>query len=227
MPLITLPITPPPACTLAIWQIAESEEELTAPMPHGEELLAEARGRFKAAGRRLEWLAVRRLMHELGIASPIAYLPSGKPYLKDDPRHISISHTRGYAAVAISGTNPIGLDIEQRTDKVLRVQHKFLSPEERLFIPSGEGNVEALLIIWTAKEAIFKLVDREGIDFADHFHLAPFTVAPAGECTARETFTPEHRTFSLRYWVLPEFVMTLGEEVILGTDDPELPSLDQ
>lgn len=210
MPLITLPITPPPACTLAIWQIAESEEELTAPLPHGEELLAEARRRFKAAGRRLEWLAVRRLMHQLGIASPIAYLPSGKPYLKDDERHISISHTRGYAAVAISGTNPIGLDIEQRTDKVLRVQHKFLSPEERLFIPSGEGNVEPLLVIWTAKEAMFKLVDREGIDFADHFHLAPFTVAPAGECTARETFTPECRTFSLRYWMLPDFVMSLS-----------------
>ena len=183
-------------------------------MPHGEKLLAEARGRFKAAGRRLEWLAVRRLMHQLGIASPIAYLPSGKPYLKEDERHISISHTRGYAAVAISGMNPIGLDIEQRTDKVLRVQHKFLSPEERPFLPSGEGNVEALLVIWTAKEAMFKLVDREGIDFADHFHLAPFAVAPAGECTARETFTPERRTFSLRYWVLPEFVMTLGEEVI-------------
>ena len=214
MPIITLPITPPPACTLAIWQIAESEEELTAPLPHGEELLAEARQRFKAAGRRLEWLAVRRLMHQLGIASPIAYLPSGKPYLKDDERHISISHTRGYAAVAISGTNPIGLDIEQRTDKVCRVQHKFLSPEEKSLLPSEKKNVEALLIIWTAKEAMFKLVDREGIDFADHFHLAPFTVAPAGECTARETFTPERRTFSLRYWVLPEFVMTLGEEVI-------------
>lgn len=214
MPIITLPITPPPACTLAIWQITESEEELTAPLPHGEELLTEARRRFKAAGRRLEWLAVRRLMHQLGIASPIAYLLSGKPYLKDDERHISISHTRGYAAVAISETNPIGLDIEQRTDKVCRVQHKFLSPEERLFIPSGEGNVEPLLVIWTAKEAMFKLVDREGIDFAEHFHLDPFTVAPAGECTARETFTPECRTFSLRYWVLPEFVMSLGEEVI-------------
>lgn len=214
MPLITLPITPPPACTLAIWQITESEEELTAPLPHGEELLAEARRRFKAAGRRLEWLAVRRLMHQLGIASPIAYLPSGKPYLKEDERHITISHTRGYAAVAISGTNPIGLDIEQRTDKVCRVQHKFLSPEEKSLLPSEKKNVEALLIIWTAKEAMFKLVDREGIDFAEHFHLDPFTVAPAGECTARETFTPECRTFSLRYWVLPEFVMSLGEEVI-------------
>lgn len=198
-------------CKIAIWQIVESEEELVAPLSNGRVLLEEARQRFKAAGRRIEWLAVRRLMHQLGIASPIAYLPSGKPYLKDDKRHITISHTRGYAAVAISETNPIGLDIEQRTDKVCRVQHKFLSPEEKSLLPSEKKNIEALLIIWTAKEAMFKLVDKEGIDFAEHFHLAPFTVAPAGECTARETFTPEHRTFSLRYWVLPEFVMSLGE----------------
>ena len=198
-------------CKIAIWQIVESEEELVAPLSNGRVLLEEARQRFKAAGRRIEWLAVRRLMHQLGIASPIAYLPSGKPYLKDDKRHITISHTRGYAAVAISETNPIGLDIEQRTDKVCRVQHKFLSPEEKSLLPSEKKNVEALLIIWTAKEAMFKLVDKEGIDFAEHFHLDPFTVAPAGECTARETFTPEHRTFSLRYWVLPEFVMSLGE----------------
>ena len=198
-------------CKIAIWQIVESEEELVAPLSNGRVLLEEARQRFKAAGRRIEWLAVRRLMHQLGIASPIAYLPSGKPYLKDDKRHITISHTRGYAAVAISETKPIGLDIEQRTDKVYRVQHKFLSPEEKSLLPSEKKNVEALLIIWTAKEAMFKLVDKEGIDFAEHFHLDPFTVAPAGECTARETFTPEHRTFSLRYWVLPEFVMSLGE----------------
>ncbi len=198
-------------CKIAIWQIVESEEELVAPLSNGCVLLEEARQRFKAAGRRIEWLAVRRLMHQLGIASPIAYLPSGKPYLKDDERHITISHTRGYAAVAISETNPIGLDIEQRTDKVCRVQHKFLSPEEKSLLPSEKKNIEALLIIWTAKEAMFKLVDKEGIDFAEHFHLDPFTVAPAGECTARETFTPEHRTFSLRYWVLPEFVMSLGE----------------
>ncbi len=209
MPLITLPITPPPACTLAIWQIAESEEELMAPLPHGEELLTEARRRFKAASRRLEWLAVRRLLHEVGCSSSIAYHPSGRPYLTDDHRHISISHTRGYAAVALHTHFPIGLDIEQRTDKVCRVQHKFLSPEERLFLPSDGQNIEALLILWTAKEAMFKLVDREGIDFAEHFHLAPFTVAPAGECTARETFTPECRTFSLRYWMLPDFVMSL------------------
>ena len=200
-------------CKIAIWQIVESEEELVAPLSNGRVLLEEARQRFKAAGRRIEWLAVRRLMHQLGIASPIAYLPSGKPYLKDDKRHITISHTRGYAAVAISETNPIGLDIEQRTDKVCRVQHKFLSPEEKSLLPSEKKNVEALLIIWTAKEAMFKLVDKEGIDFAEHFHVSPFELADEGCFYANETFTGGQSRFECTYQIYQEFVLTLVQGV--------------
>ena len=95
MPLYKLYPYSKEKCTVAIWQITESEEDLMAPLINGSALLEEARGRFKAVNRRLEWLSVRRLMHELGITSPIAYHPSGRPYLEDDARHISISHTRG------------------------------------------------------------------------------------------------------------------------------------
>lgn len=198
---------------VAIWRIGESEEALVAPLANGDVLLEEARGRFKAAGRRIEWLSVRRLMHELGITSPIAYLPSGRPYLKDDERHISISHTRGYAAVALHEDYPIGLDIEQRTDKVCRVKDKFLSHEEKLFLPSEKKNVEALLIIWTAKEALFKLVDREGIDFGEHFHVSPFDVEEEGSLVAHETFTGEQTRFGCTYQIYQDFVLTLAQRV--------------
>lgn len=197
-------------CMVAIWQIVESEDELVAPLPDGHELLAEARARFKAAGRRLEWLAVRRLMHEVGIASPIAYHSTGRPYLADDSRHISISHTRGYAAVAIREDAPVGLDIEQCTDKVCRVQHKFLSHEEKFFLPLEKKNVEALLVIWTTKEAMFKLVDKEGIDFAAHFHVSPFEVAGKGGFVAHETFTGDCRSFRISYRIFADFVLALG-----------------
>ena len=198
---------------VAIWRIGESEEALVAPLADGVALLEEARGRFKAVSRRIEWLSVRRLMHELGITSPIAYLPSGRPYLEDDERHISISHTRGYAAVALHEDYPIGLDIEQRTDKVCRVKDKFLSHEEKLFLPSEKKNVEALLIIWTAKEALFKLVDREGIDFGEHFHVSPFDVEEEGSLVAHETFTGEQTHFGCTYQIYQDFVLTLAQRV--------------
>lgn len=184
-----------------------------APLFDGDVLLEEARERFKAASRRLEWLSVRRLMHELGIKSPIAYLPSGRPYLKDDARHISISHTRGYAAVAISELNPIGIDIEQRTDKVCRVRKKFLSREEKLFSLLAKNNVEAMLVVWTTKEAMFKLIDKPGIDFAEHLHVASFELEEEGCFQAHETFTDEQFSFECDYRIYPDFVLTLAQRV--------------
>lgn len=215
MPLYKLFPHSKETCTVAIWRITESEEELMAPLFAGDVLLVEARGRFKAASRRLEWLSVRRLMHELGVTSPIDYLPSGRPYLKDDARHISISHTRGYAAVAISELNPIGIDIEQRTDKVYRVWDKFLSREEKTFPLLAKKNVEAMLVVWTAKEAMFKLMDKQGIDFAEHLHVAPFELADEGCFKAYETFTDEQFSFECDYQIYPEFVLTLAQKLIL------------
>ena len=184
-----------------------------APLFDGEVLLEEARERFKAIARRIEWLAVRRLMHELGIASPIAYLPTGRPYLKGDARHISISHPRGYAAVAISNSAPIGIDIEQRTDKVCRVREKFLSCEEKLFSLLANNNVEAMLVVWTAKEAMFKLIDKPGIDFAEHLHVAPFELEEERCFQAHETFTDEQFCFECDYRIYPDFVLTLAQRV--------------
>ena len=210
MPLFKLLPYSKEKCTVAIWQITESEEELMAPLCDGEVLLEEARRRFKAPSRRLEWLSVRRLKHELGVTSPIAYLPSGRPYLKDDAHHISISHTRGYAAVAISELNPIGLDIEQRTDKVCRVRDKFLSSEEKTFPLLAKKNVEAMLVVWTIKEAMFKLMDNTGIDFAEHFHVSPFELADEGCLQAHETLTEEQKSFQFTYQIYPDFILSLG-----------------
>ena len=210
MPLFKLLPYSKEKCTVAIWQITESEEELMAPLCDGEVLLEEARRRFKAPSRRLEWLSVRRLKHELGVTSPIAYLPSGRPYLKDDAHHISISHTRGYAAVAISELNPIGLDIEQRTDKVCRVRDKFLSREEKTFPLLAKKNVEAMLVVWTIKEAMFKLMDKTGIDFAEHFHVSPYELADEGCLQAHETLTEEQKSFQFTYQIYPDFILSLG-----------------
>lgn len=199
-------------CIIAIWQITENEEELMAPVPDGESLLAEARHSFKAASRRLEWLAVRRLVYEVGCRKTIKYHSSGRPYLESGNLHISISHTRGYAAIALCQNAPVGIDIEQRTEKVCRVKDKFLSNEEKLFLPSEKKNVEALLIIWTAKEAIFKLVDKEGVDFAEHFHVSPFGAAVEQCFQAHETFTGEHFRFDCISRIYPDFVLTIAQK---------------
>ena len=195
---------------VAIWQITETNEELVSSLPDGKSLLAEADGRFKATSRKAEWLAVRRLMHEVGCREEIKYHPSGRPYLESGDFYISISHTRGYAAIALHRSIPVGIDIEQRTEKVCRVQDKFLSNEEKLFLPSEKKSVEALLIIWTAKEAMFKLVDKEGVDFAEHLHTRRFILGETGVFEGNETYTAKRQSFSLHYRIFPDFVMCLS-----------------
>ena len=40
----------------------------------------------------------------------------GRPYV-DAPVHISIAHTRGLSAVAVSSSGPVGVDVERKADR--------------------------------------------------------------------------------------------------------------
>ncbi len=217
MPLYHLHKTSDEASLIyAIWQITENENELIAPLSYGEEFIDWAHKHYNAPSRRLEWLAVRRLLHELGVdARLVMYHPSGRPYLRSDCNcHISISHTRGYAAVALHPDTPIGIDIEQKGDKVMRVRNKFASATEEAGIIAPAGNStdvqKALLTLWSAKETIFKLIDLPGIDFAEHLHVHPFDIAEQGEFTAHESFTKDMYNFRIHYHNFPDFIFTYG-----------------
>ena len=133
--------------------------------------------------------------------------------MEDDCRHISISHTRGYAAILLHTQMPVGLDIEQRTDKVCRVSDKFLSSEEKFFLTSAKKKVEAMLIIWTVKESMFKLIDLEGIDFAKHLHVSAFDIVNEGSLVAHEYFTQSQQSFRFTYQIYPDFVLSFGSPV--------------
>lgn len=203
--------------TYAIWQITETEEELMDDLPYGGELYALAKLRYKSASRRLEWLAVRRLVYELGIdGRTIEYHPSGRPFLSGTGSpYISISHTRGYAAIALHREFPIGIDIEQKGDKILRVKKRFVSEEEEtgIVFPINDETYsmqEALLVMWSAKETMFKLMDLPGIDFVNHLHIHPFSMAEKGKITSKEDFTEKGCSFNIHYQIFPEFILACG-----------------
>ena len=116
---------------LGIWKMTETRNELLTFFPAA--LRGEADRhleKIRSERRSIEWLSTRiMLIQLLGEEKIIQNREDGSPFLEDGGHFISISHTRGYAAVAISNSAPIGIDIEQRTDKVCRVREKFLSCE--------------------------------------------------------------------------------------------------
>ena len=110
-------------------------------------------------------MSVRVLLKALcGEEKEIAYYSSGRPYLKDGSRYISISHTRGYVAVALHSSCEVGMDIEQYGTRVRKVASRFIRSDEEPAMMEGD-EVYALLLHWSAKEALFKLMGVEEVDF--------------------------------------------------------------
>lgn len=133
-----------------------------------EAMLVDARERYKSETRRFEFLATRLLLRAvLGSGVEIAYHPTGRPYLRGNVcSNISVSHTDGYVAIALS-VQRVGLDVERITLRQLRLRHRFMSPAECEQAERFASPEQAAAIAWSAKEALYKLVDVPGTDLLD------------------------------------------------------------
>ena len=117
-----------------IWKIEESSEVLLSLLRNREEYLPQLE-LIRAEQRRREWLACRVLLQEItGGPACIAYRPNGAPYLSGSSLHISISHTKGYAAVLLQDRPAVGIDIEYRSERVSKIRIRFMNQEEEAVI---------------------------------------------------------------------------------------------
>ena len=190
----------------AIWKMDEPLDQLAALVPYGDRLLAECAG-FGSEHRRKERVGTRVLLHHLlQREEPIGYLPTGKPYLVSGACHISISHTADYVAVALHSQHDVGIDIERYGTRALRLKDRFVRDDESL----TDSEVYMALLHWSAKETVFKLLDREEVDFKQHLRITPFDLKEEGTFTLTETRTEERKRFRIRYLTTPDFVLTLG-----------------
>lgn len=95
------------------------------------------------------------IFRALGYKDIIAYRHDGSPYLPGTDVNISISHSKNFAAIALSDSDcPFGIDIEEpRHAQLLKVARRFLTTEEFDYYSRFEGG---LLKAWTLKEAAYK-----------------------------------------------------------------------
>ncbi len=94
---------------------------------------------------------------------PLIVLKSGNPLVGAKPvdSHISISHTRGYVAILLSEGERVGVDIEYRSDRVEGIASRFIRPDEHA------DNTDAKLLLWSAKEAVYKYFSEDHLAFFD------------------------------------------------------------
>lgn len=106
----------------------------------------------------------------------LGHLPCGAPFLEGERTRISLSHSDRLLAVATLPPTPehplqsfdehtaLGIDTESSDrGQVLRVRPKFLHGHELELVPGD--NLEANIIAWTVKEAVWKAMLTSGLDF--------------------------------------------------------------
>ena len=169
----------------ALWKIEEKAEELYSQLQLDEHEMAYVE-QLSLGKRHLHWLGVRVLLRTMLNTSE--YIDCkidahGKPYLVTIPYHISLSHSFEYAAVMISKSSPVGIDIEQIREKVERIADKFMSPSEMELIGDAD-RVRHLYAAWCAKEAVYKCFGQKEVSFANHISLEPFNFATEGTINA-------------------------------------------
>lgn len=189
-----------PSTLLAVWKIEESEEELL----NGLQLKAhelEIIEQLKPGKRLLQWLGTRHLLRQL--LNTDAYIDCqfdahGKPYLTNLDYQISLSHSNDYAAVMVSKTHRVGIDIELIKHKIKSIKHKFLNDVELAQKQIGD-NTEGLYVCWCAKEAIYKWYGKKGLGFKEHMHIKPFKLKNEGALNALVELPEGNITLEVHY----------------------------
>jgi 4'-phosphopantetheinyl transferase len=180
-----------PEYTAAFWEITETAGELLklCCLSATDQHLFE---RFTNDRRRREFLATRILVSILTAGmEKVSYDHSGKPFLAAPDRYISISHSPLLAAVIIADS-PCGIDVEACSRKVDNVAFRFLSEEELAWTALSLNPGQVRLICWCAKEAVFKMIRDDGVDFARQIHILPFV--PEHGCLIRAEFVADNVT---------------------------------
>ena len=130
--------------------------------------------------KRTQYLAARLLLQELlpeEDINNIEYAANGKPYFVNASIHFSISHCNGYAACVISEEGPVGIDIELIHERIKKVAPKFLhiAELENINTLEQEAQLKEMSFVWTAKEAMYKMNEKLGIDFSADLRVEGLT----------------------------------------------------
>ena len=127
----------------------------------------------KNSKKALEFLCSRLLLRLCKLdPNDLYYNEFGAPILKSG-KFISISHCQNYVTLLLSNQS-CGVDIETKRKQILNIKHKFLNQTDINNI--SIENISDITLIWTLKEAIYKLCQYPGIDFKDQIFVSTIDI---------------------------------------------------
>lgn len=183
---------------LGLWRMEETAEALVAAHPQLEPVL-EMAAAYHSPVRRLEVLAVHALLFLLtgDTTLRIGHDECGVPLVPG--WQISLSHTRGFAAVVLSRSHRVAVDIEYRSNRVERIADRFIRTDEQA------EDVRSKLIHWSVKETVYKLFTEEDLKFFD-MRLHPLVPGDEGRVQVDDLLCPKVQEVAYRYGA--DYVLT-------------------
>lgn len=202
---------PQPGKKIAFWQITEDEETLLQMYNPTAEEIVFLQGLHES--KRLHFLSSRLLLRTLVPNGKLAKDDAGKPHFEDETPHISISHSGNYAAAIIDENNPTGIDIETQGPKILRIEDKFCNTYDKTNIRKSHHSL-CLLIMWGAKESLYKWYGKKEVDFKKHMTVGPFETGDSGRFSATFHKPGIQQDFIMEYAVFEDHVAVWIHEML-------------
>lgn len=194
--------------TVFLWKIEETFEDL-----FDEVALTDLNyirlNTMKSESHQKGFLSVRMLLKHCGYSDfDLFYDENGKPHLKDG-KHISISHSFDFSAIAISN-QVIGIDIEKCKEKVLRIAPRFMDISHLEELPQ-EKQIQKATVVWGIKESIFKIKNEKGISFPDHIVENEFQLDQK-KCDAQLQFNNFIEDFTIHFDLVEDYAYVCAFE---------------
>ncbi len=161
--------------------------------------------KIKTSKRKIEFLNARFSLNFLcKRAVYVKYDNTGKPFIDDNSFQISISHSSRWMAVAIHPVNSIGIDVELNSERASKIKDKFLTAEEQEQI-GKENPALNFLLAWSAKEALYKIIGHDAVDFRKQLRIFPFERTIEGEMKMQHI--PANKIFHPKFLLFTDFVV--------------------
>ncbi len=198
---------------IGFWQIKESVEQLKQQCVIKPDLLTLLPNMVEQ--RQKELLAVRCLLLTM-TQNPnlyIQYDDCRNPFLSDEYQTIAITHAQNRVGLFLSKQNKqaLGLDLEYVSERISRLQQKFMNEQELAFV---QNDLVKATLIWSAKETLYKLYGKKGLDFRNNMQIDHFVLSKKGHFMGTIKNEILHQSFKIRYLVEKERVLTYCQDAL-------------
>jgi len=193
-------------CVLGIWEVTENYDYLFSRLL----LLPEeinTLNSFQNRIRSIEWLSVRVLLNEIaGKNLSVYYNGNRKPFIRGNSYNISISHSKDFTSVLLSKKRKVGIDLEYMSHRISNIESKFIN-ENEVITENKSRKKYHLYIHWCAKEALYKICDKQDINFKKNLTIEPFIPREKGYISGWVNNKYMDEKFQLFYFTIKNYII--------------------